>query len=71
MSVERWQEVQDARVAFEARWRPSQLACVDRELYDRFQEQLDHWNEAYAVGDGEDIEIHSAGMIRAQKGFNS
>ena len=65
MTVEHWNAVEAARVAFEARWQPSSVAVVDSELFDRFKEQLDLWNEAYATGSVEDIEIQAGGMIRA------
>ncbi|MGI9501516.1 MAG: hypothetical protein ACR2RE_00480 [Geminicoccaceae bacterium] len=65
MTVEHWNAVKEARVAFEAQWQPSSLAAVDGSFYERFMEQVDLWNEAYANGSTDDIETHAGGMIRA------
>lgn len=65
MSVELRQQVEEARVAFEAQWQPSSIAAVDNELYQRFMEQRDLWDEAYATGTHDEIETQAGGMIRA------
>jgi hypothetical protein len=66
MSVELWQQVDDARRAFEARWQPSSVACVDGELYERFRDQEQLWLEAYeACRDDSEVAEHAAAMCRA------
>lgn len=65
MTAEHFARVKAARVAFEARWQPSSLAVVDSAFYERFMAQVGLWDEAYAVGNPDEIETQAGGMIRA------
>lgn len=65
MSTHHWDQVKAAKIAFEARWLPSSLEVVDRDLYDRFCRQRDLWDQAYAIGHDNEIEIQAGGMVRA------
>jgi len=65
MSAEHSLRVDEARAKFEARWRPSDLFCVDGAFAERFERQLGRWNKAQVTGTVEEMDTHSSAMVRA------
>ncbi|MGI9493155.1 MAG: hypothetical protein ACR2QF_12215 [Geminicoccaceae bacterium] len=65
MTVEYSEAVDRARVEFEQRWRPCDLAHVDTAFADRFERQLGKWQAAQITGTVHEMAVHSAAMVRA------
>lgn len=49
---------------FGSRWEVSQLHALDRDLFDRIEDQQRMYEEAKEEGDEEAIQIHGEAMIR-------
>ncbi|MGI9491840.1 MAG: hypothetical protein ACR2QF_05495 [Geminicoccaceae bacterium] len=65
MTIEYSEAVDQARIEFEQRWRPCDLAHVDTAFADRFDRQLKKWQTAQITGTVGGMAAHSAAMVRA------
>ncbi len=57
-------QVAEAAAAFESRWTLAALKRVDGDLYQRFVEQQDLFNEALITGDEREVEVQAAALSR-------
>lgn len=57
--------VNEAREAFEKRWRIESVRKIDEELFDRFMEQHRLYREAIITGTDEEAQDQSDAMVRA------